>query len=156
MMITTLAASLMGQSGRASDPFLSSQADPAEDLIMTWYRYTLACKPHLGHSNASPMFKDAKPGLTRDIDGQAERDERELRIARMQAQQVDVCIDSLPTWQMRAAVDIHAGNRHAGNRLMRNARLTPEQLHEAYQDAKALLIPMFIRRGLMADPLATG
>lgn len=138
---------------RAADPFLFAQADPAEELIMTWYRYTLACRPHLGHSNASPMFKDAKPtrGHTDDT-----LSERELRIARSQAQQVDVCIDALPTWQMRAAVDIHAGNRHAGNRLMRNARMTPEQLHEAYQEAKALLIPMFIRRGLMGEPLATG
>ncbi|MNU02307.1 hypothetical protein D3C72_2459720 [compost metagenome] len=53
-------------------------------------------------------------------------------------------------------MDIHADNRLAGNRLLRNPRLSPEQLHEAYQEAKALLIPMFVRRGLMADPLAPG
>lgn len=136
---------------RFADPFLFAQADAAEELIMTWYRYTLACRPHLGHSNASPMFKDAKPtrGRTEET-----LDERDMRIATSQARQVDVCIDSLPTWQMRAAVDIHAANRHAGNRLLRNPRLSPEQLHEAYQEAKELLVPMFIRRGLMADPLA--
>ncbi|MNK33404.1 hypothetical protein D3C87_518850 [compost metagenome] len=143
----------LATAARAVDPFIHAQTDAAEDLIMTWYRYTLACRPHLGHSNASPMFKDAKPtrGHTEDT-----LSDREIRIATLQAKQVHVCWEQLPTWQMRAAVDIHAGNRHAGNRLMRNARLSPEQLHEAYQDAKALLIPMFIRRGLMADPLATG
>lgn len=144
---------MLQMTARFADPFVFAQADAAEELIMTWYRYTLACRPHLGHSNASPMFKDAKPtrGRTEET-----LDERDMRIATSQARQVDVCIDALPTWQMRAAVDIHAGNRHAGNRLMRNARMTPEQLHEAYQEAKALLIPMFIRRGLMGEPLATG
>lgn len=126
--------------------------DPAEDLIMTWYRHTLACRPHLGHSNASPMFRAAKSGITHDAGTEA--DERDLRIARRQAEQVDVCIDQLPNWKLRAAVDVHAANRHAGNQLVRNPRMTPEELHEAYQEAKAMLIPMFVRRGLMSEELA--
>ncbi|WP_315132826.1 hypothetical protein [Achromobacter marplatensis] len=135
----------------AASPFLPD--DPAEELIMTWYYWARSHREFLGYSNGSPMFRAAKSGMTRDP--QTEKDERELRIARLQAQQVDVCIDSLPSWQMRAAVDIHAANKAAGNRVLSNPRLSPEQLHAAYQEAKERLIPMFIRRGLMADPLAS-
>lgn len=135
----------------AASPFLPD--DPAEELIMTWYYWARSHREFLGFSNGSPMFRAAKSGMTRDPS--TEKDERELRIARMQAQQVNVCIDGLPNWQMRVAVDLHAANKAAGNRVFSNPRMTPEQLHEAYQEAKELLIPMFVRRGLMSQPLAT-
>ena len=123
------------------------QPDPAEDLIMTWYYWARSHREFLGHANGSPMFRAAKSGITRDAS--AERDERDLRIARMQAEQVDACIDSLPTWKMRSAVDLHAACRAARATVYRNPSMTPEQLHEAYQEAKELLVEMFVDRGLM-------
>jgi len=124
------------------------RADLAEALIMTWYHWARSHREPLGYPGKSPMFWPAKTGITRDED--IERDERDARIARQQAEQVDVCIDELPTWQMRSAVGLHAASKAAGVKVLRNPRMSAQEQHAAYLDAKALLIPKFIRRGLMA------
>jgi len=123
--------------------------DPAEGLIMTWYRWTQSHREFLGYPNVSPTFRVAKSGITHDeiID----REDRDARIARLQAEQVDACIDALPTWQMRSAVGLHAANKAAGSQIYRNPRMSTQQLHQAYQEAKTLLIPMFVMRGLMNE-----
>jgi len=128
-------------------------ADMAETLIMTWYHWARAHRPALGYPGKSPMFWPAKMGMTRDES--IERDERDARIARQQAEQVDVCIDELPTWQMRSAVGLHAASKAAGAKVFRNPRMSAPQQHAAYLDAKALLIPKFIRRGLMREEQRT-
>jgi len=123
--------------------------DPVEDLIMTWYYWARAYREFLWYSNTSPIFRSTHSGITHDQD--VEREDRDARIARQQAEQVDVCIDQLPTWQMRSAVGLHAANKAAGAKVFRNPRMSAVQLHETYLEAKALLTPMFIRRGLMVD-----
>lgn len=133
----------------APNPF--EDESPTEELLAVWYRYSLACRPYLGLAKDSPMFRHAQSGLTRDAE--TDVDERDARIARLKAKTVDACIDALPTWQMRAAVDVVTCNRVAGGSLVRNARLTPEQIREAYEDALEMLVPMFARRGLLDAPL---
>jgi len=123
------------------------QHDPAEDLIMTWYYWARSCREFLGYPKMSPIFTSAKPGITHEED--VAREEREERIARQQAEQVDVCIDELPTWQMRSAVTLHAANKAARVKVYRNPRMSAEQMHHTYQEAKALLAAKFIKRGLM-------
>jgi len=123
------------------------QHDPAEDLIMTWYYWARSYRPALGYSGKSPMFWSVKPGITHE-EGIA-REEREEKIARQQAEQVDVCIDELPSWQMRSAVTLHAANKAARAKVYRNPRMSAEQMHHTYQEAKALLAAKFIKRGLM-------
>ncbi|MCZ8402198.1 hypothetical protein O9570_12135 [Achromobacter xylosoxidans] len=85
-------------------------------------------------------------GVSEAVRGDA--DEIDQRLAAAQAEQVDVCIDSL-RWQLRAAIGIHAGNKAAGARVYSNLRLTAEQQHAAYQEAKAELMPALRRRGLI-------
>lgn len=139
---------------RATAPNPFEDESPAEELLAVWYRFTLACRPHLGLSKDSPMFRHAQSGLT--WDPHTDVDEREARIARIKARAVDACIDALPTWQMRSSVDVMTCNRIADSRVVRNVRLTPEQVREAYEDALELLIPMFVQRGLMDRPLSGG
>jgi len=126
-----------------------TDSDPAEALIMTWYYWARSYREFLWHSNISPMFRSAYSGITHDPD--IEREDREAKIARQQAEQVDVCIDELPTWQMRSAVSLHAASKAAGAKVFRNPRMNAVQLHETYLEAKTLLTHMFVRRGLIAN-----
>jgi len=116
---------------------------------MTWYYWARSQREPLDYPHVSPAFWPARSGITHEAD--VERDEREARIARQQAEQVDVCIDELPTWQMRSAVGLHAASKAAGAKVFRNPRMSAPEQHAAYLNAKALLIPKFIRRGLMHE-----
>ncbi|MFY3456952.1 hypothetical protein ACOTJD_09845 [Achromobacter xylosoxidans] len=118
------------------------ESEQIEALVMVWYRWTSAYRPNLGAGRVSIYAR----GVSEAVDGDA--DEIDQRLAAAQAEQVDVCIDSL-RWQLRAAIGIHAGNKAAGARVFSNPRLTPEQQHAAYQEAKAELMPALRRRGLI-------
>lgn len=118
------------------------ESDQIEALVLGWYRWTAAYRPNLGAGRVSIYAR----GVSEAADSDA--DEIEQKLAAAQAEQVDVCIDSL-RWQLRAAIGIHAGNKAAGARVFNNPRLTPEQQHAAYQEAKAELMPALRRRGLV-------
>jgi hypothetical protein len=40
-------------------------------------------------------------------------------------------------------------NKRAGYSVFSNPRLSPEESHQYYQDAKELLLPKFVTRGLI-------
>ncbi|MFY3333330.1 hypothetical protein ACOTEH_23905 [Achromobacter xylosoxidans] len=117
------------------------ESEQIEALVMVWFRWTRAYRPNLGAGRVSIYAR----GVSEAVD---DADEIDQRLAAAQAEQVDICIDSL-RWQLRAAIGIHAGNKAAGARVYSNPRLTPEQQHAAYQEAKAELMPALRRRGLI-------
>ncbi len=120
------------------------ESEQVEALLVEWFGWTRAYRPNLGAGRVSIYAR----GVSEVADSDA--DEIDQRLAAARAEQVDVCIDSL-RWQLRAAIGIHAGNKAAGAVVFSNPRLTPEQQHAAYQEAKAVLIPALRRRGLIRN-----
>lgn len=118
------------------------ESEQIEALLLEWFRWTRAYRPNLGAGRVSIYAR----GVSEAVDSDADEIDQKLTAAR--AEQVDVCIDSL-RWQLRAAIGIHAGNKEAGARVFSNPRLTPEQQHAAYQEAKAELMPALRKRGLI-------
>lgn len=118
-----------------------------EDLLSTWYHWTAAQRPHLGNARCSPMFRDARPaaGNVHDDD-----DEVASRLRAFKARAMDHLIDKLPRWEYRVAVELHVANR-IGPRVWRNARLTPEQLAEFWEEARQLLAAGCVDVGLLDE-----
>lgn len=116
-----------------------------EDLLTTWYHWTAAQRPHLGNARCSPMFRDARPaaGNVHDDD-----DLIAARLRATKARALDHMIDQLPGWQYRVAVELHVANR-VGPKVWTNARLTPEQLAEFWEGARAILEERCVVAGLL-------
>ncbi|AMG38448.2 hypothetical protein AL504_21910 [Achromobacter xylosoxidans] len=121
------------------------ESDQVEALIMEWYHWSRGYRPALGVGRVSAFAR----GMTAN---EAYDDEDvDARLAAARGEQTELCIDELP-WQQRSAIGVHAGNRAAGARVFSNPRLTPEQQHAAYQEAKVALLPALRRRGLVTAP----
>ncbi|MEK6420009.1 MAG: hypothetical protein V4801_10410 [Burkholderia gladioli] len=69
----------------------------------------------------------------------------------MQSEQVQLCVDLLPTEQ-RAAISVSMRNKECGAQVWSSARV--RAAHEAYQAAKETLLPMLIRRGVVKPVIA--
>ncbi len=118
------------------------ESEQIEALVMVWFRWTSSYRPNLGAGRVSIYARGMRESVETDAD------DIDQKLAAAQAEQVEVCIDSL-RWQLRAAIGIHAGNKAAGACVFSNPRLTPEQQHAAYQEAKAELMPLLRKRGLV-------
>lgn len=129
-------------------PVTKDESDQLEDMLLTWYYWARAHRPQLGHSRVSPGFKHADSSDVYD-----DADDQDAKVNRYIAEQVDVCLSTLPVEQ-RAAVGIHTANRAAGNAIYRNPRMSSEQQHIAYQAAKDTLLPMLRKRDLIAAKAA--
>lgn len=119
------------------------ESEDIEGLLQGWYRWTAGYRPNLGAGRVSIYARGVS-----DSEVFHDADYIDERIDTARAEQVEMCIDEL-RWQLRAAIGIHAGNKAAGTVVFRNPRLTPEQQHAAYQEAKAALLPAFYKRGLI-------
>lgn len=114
-----------------------------EELLMTWYEWARAYRPALGAPRVSPYGRGADSG-----DVYADGDEIDARLRAADAEAVDACLNEL-TWQARAAVGLHMAAKAADARVLRNPRMTAEEAHQAYQQAKLDLVPMLRRRGML-------
>ncbi|WP_246302210.1 hypothetical protein [Achromobacter anxifer] len=119
------------------------ESDEVESLVMGWYRWTAGYRPNLGVGRVSIYAR----GIS-EAGAHVSADEVDEKLEAARGEQVEVCIDAL-RWQLRAAIGIHAANKRAGAQVFSNPRLTPEQQHAAYQEAKALLLPALRKRGLI-------
>lgn len=118
--------------------------DQVEDLLVNvWYPW----------SASDREFLDVRaPGMFRDIPAQRgavyeDRDEMDCRLNRIKAEKVQWCIDRLPRMQA-VAVDLHCANRR-GPAVWRNQRMTQEQAHEMYQQAKQAMLPDLMLKELI-------
>ena len=121
-------------------------SDQIEDLLVTWHYWMQAQRPYLGAPRVSPGFQHSD---TTDIyeDG----DDRDDKINRYQAEQVNVCIDEL-RFEYRLVISVHAKNKAAGAAVFRNPRLqylSPEARHAAYLEAKVALLQRLLKRDLI-------
>jgi hypothetical protein len=73
----------------------------------------------------------------------------DAKLFKRNGETVDACVDALPTWQHRASIQMSMANKRAGYSVFSNPRLSAEESHHYYQDAKQLLLPKFTARGLI-------
>lgn len=66
----------------------------------------------------------------------------------MQSELVDACVDALG-WEHRAAIQISMKNKRCGADVWSNARISKEESHLKYQEAKEFLFPRFLSKGLI-------
>lgn len=126
------------------------ESEQIETLVMHWYRWTSMYRPHLSGPRMSAFAREAASDYVHES-----REDMDARLEAMTAEQVDVCIDAL-RWQLRSAIGIHAANKAAGNQVYENPRMTRDQQHAAYQEAKAELLRPLIARGLVKKTEDTG
>jgi len=128
---------------RGKEVMTRDESEQIEELLLTWYYWAQAHREQLGYSRVSPGFQSADSGEVYD-DG----DERDAKLNRYNAEQVDICLNTLPV-ELRAAVGLQTANRAAGNEVFKNPRCSQEQQHRRYQDAKLQLLPSLRRRNLV-------
>ncbi|KBA63631.1 hypothetical protein, partial [Mycobacterium tuberculosis] len=119
------------------------ESEQLEELLMTWYHWARAHREHLGYSRVAPGFQGVS-----DLDGYGDDDETDAKLNRYVAEQVDVCLSSLPV-ELRAAVGISLRNKDVPNQVFRNPRCGLQEQHYRYQLAKEKLLPMLRRRDLL-------
>jgi len=119
------------------------ESEQIEELLMVWYYWAKADKFQQGYDKHAPSCRMADRS-----DVHATQEDIDARIDTYDAEQVDVCINELPL-MLRAAIGVHTANKAARATVFRNNRLTREEQHAKYQEAKTLLLPMLLRRQLV-------
>ena len=112
-----------------------------EDLLQVWYGWTSRYRPALGAPRTSIYARGSESS-----DVYADADDVDARIKAEQARQVDACIDTL-SGQYRSVVGIHAANHYFGSAVFRNPRLTVEETHTLYLEAKQIIFLLLANRG---------
>jgi hypothetical protein len=119
-----------------------------EELLLAWHRWQECYTPALGAPRCAPSCRDYRSTDARLTDKE-QAEIADEKIWRRNSEAVDVCVDALPTWQHRASVQTSMRNKRAGYVVFSNPRLSPEESHRFYQEAKDLLFPKFMARGLI-------
>lgn len=127
----------------SEDHMTKDESEQLEELLMTWYHWARAHREHLGYSRVAPGFQGVS-----DLDGYGDDDETDAKLNRYVAEQVDVCLSTLPV-DLRAAVGISLRNKDVPNQVFRNPRCTVEEQHLRYQQAKDALLPMLRKRDMI-------
>lgn len=127
----------------SEDHMTKDESEQLEELLMTWYHWAKAHREHLGHSRVAPGFQGVS-----DLDGYGDDDDTDAKLNRYVAEQVDVCLSTLPV-DLRAAVGISLRNKDVPNKVFRNPRCTLDEQQARYQEAKQRLLPMLRRRDLL-------
>lgn len=119
------------------------ESEQIEALVLECYLWTKNYKPKLG----APSRTSFAHGTASDYVHESDED-KDVRLAEGRAEQVEVCIDAL-RGLLRSAIWLHAANKAAGAEAFRNPRLTRDEQHAAYQEAKSELLRPLIARGLV-------
>jgi len=127
----------------SEDHMTKDESEQLEELLMTWYHWAKAHREHLGHSRVAPGFQGVS-----DLDGYGDDDDTDAKLNRYTAEQVDVCLSTLPV-DLRAAVGISLRNKDVPNQVFRNPRCSLEEQQRRYQAAKEILLPMLRRRDMI-------
>lgn len=127
----------------SEDHMTKDESEQLEELLMTWYHWAKAHREHLGHSRVAPGFQGVS-----DMDAYGDDDDTDAKLNRYVAEQVDVCLSTLPV-DLRAAVGISMRNKDVPNHVFRNPRCSLEEQQQRYQQAKEELLPMLRRRDMI-------
>lgn len=127
----------------SEDHMTKDESEQLEELLMTWYHWAKAHREHLGHSRVAPGFQGVS-----DMDAYGDDDDTDAKLNRYVAEQVDVCLSTLPV-DLRAAVGISMRNKDVPNQVFRNPRCSLEEQHQRYHAAKEQLLPMLRKRDMI-------
>jgi hypothetical protein len=119
-----------------------------EDLLLAWHRWQDCYSEKLGLPRCSPTCREYEIPARSQTD-QERSEVVDAKIWKRNSEAVDVCVDALPRWEHRASVQMSMTNKRAGYSVFSNPRLSAEESHQYYQDAKELLLPKFTARGLI-------
>lgn len=124
------------------------QSEQVEELLLAWHRWQSQYTEATGFPRCSPSLRECEIPTKHQTD--RERSEAvDAKIFKRNGETVDACVDALPTWQHRAALQTSLTNKRAGYSVFSNPRLSPEESHRYYQESKELLLPKFVTRGLI-------
>ena len=125
----------------------NDESTQIEDLLAAWYDWQRGYFPSLGAGRIDPSCRGFAEN-ERHLDVGDLADAAERRRLKKQSEQIDLCVDAL-TWQQRASIQTHFKNRTCDASVWSNPRITLEEMHALYQEAKAQLLPAFSKRGLI-------
>jgi hypothetical protein len=126
------------------------QSEQVEELLIQWHRYQDMYSPAVGFPRCDPTCRDYQiPGRLTDAERSAMS---EAKIWKHRSEQVDLCVDKLH-WEQRAAIQVSMKNKRCGFSVWNNPRISQEDSHRHYQEAKTLLYPMLVSRGLIKQEL---
>lgn len=124
------------------------QSDQVEALLLAWHRWQSSYTAATGFPRCSPSLRDCEIPTKHQTD--QERSEAvDAKLFKSNGETVDACVDALPRWEHRASIQMSMSNKRAGYSVFSNPRLSAEESHQYYQDAKDLLLPKFVTRGLI-------
>lgn len=123
-----------------------------EELLLAWHRWQDSYRPALGAPRCDPTCRDYRSGNTRLTEKEA-AELADAKIWKANSEKVEACIDGLPSWQHRSAIQMSLTNKRIGYDVFSNPRLPKDEAHRLYQEAKELLFPKLEARGLIKPPL---
>ncbi|WP_177314408.1 hypothetical protein [Burkholderia ubonensis] len=128
------------------------QSQQIEELLLTWYQWQI----RQSHAEQLAHFYRPEDRACRGYETPMTEEELDERASRwvedQQAEQVQLCIDTLPADQ-RAAISVSMRNKECGRDVWRSGRAGDQ--HATYQAAKDALLPMFSAKHLiMAEEVA--
>lgn len=118
-----------------------------EDLLIAWHRWQDAYSPALGVPRCDPTCRGYQTG-NQWLTSKEKAELADQKIWKANSEIVDVCVDSL-TWQHRAAIQTSLKNKRLGFSVWSNTRISQEESHDLYQEAKTILFPKLVERGLV-------
>lgn len=135
-----------------------------EELLREWHRWQDAYRPALAGGRCDSTCREYRIG-NQWLDAQERAQIADAKIWKRNSEQVEVCVDSL-SWLHRAAIQasmkgveldeqvlrqieaaVERRNAEAGVVVWRNPHTV--RSHAMYQEAKELLLPKFLARGLV-------
>lgn len=129
------------------------QSEQVETLLLEWHRYQDVWRPALGGNRCDPTCRGYRTS-DQFLTPSERANKADQKIWKMNSETVEACVDSLH-WEHRAAIQTSLRNKRSGYSVFSNARLSAEESHRLYQEAKDLLLPMFDARGLIKpEPMA--
>ena len=125
-----------------------ARSEQIEELLIAWHRWQDSYRPAMGFPRCDPSLRDCEIPAT----GQTAAEKAEVadaKIWKRNSEAVEACVDALPKWEHRAALQTVLHNKRVGVSVFSNPRLSAEDSHRFYQEAKELLYPRFVTRGLI-------
>jgi len=127
------------------------ESGQVETLLLEWHRWQDVWRPALSGGRCDSTCREFK--ISKQLMTPAElAAEADAKIWKANSEIIDMLVDAL-TWQHRAAIQTSLRNKRSGASVFSNARLSTEESHALYQEAKEMLFPKFESRGLIKPPL---
>lgn len=122
------------------------ESEQVETLLLEWHRWQASYQPALGVPRCDPTCRGYRSNYS--MTDQERSEQVDAKIWKENSETVDVLVDEL-TWQHRAALQTSLKNKRLGFSVWSNARISQEESHDLYQEAKTILLPKFVARGLV-------